>query len=168
MFSVDEQGTQRLDIDQDGAWLPLADAAGHLGVSVKTARRRLKAGELTSRQVATQHGQAYEVWVTSNGHVTTQTSRVNGQGTQRVDDVTTVELVRLVDRLQRENRDLAGLVGSLQERVGNLQAQLALPEPVASPDRPISRDSEGSTIETTQMPSDTRNGRPWWRFWSPA
>ena len=45
--------------------------------------------------------------------------------TQRVDDVTTLELVRLVDRLQRENRDLAGLVGSLQERNANLEAQLA-------------------------------------------
>jgi hypothetical protein len=63
--------------------------------------------------VATQHGQAYEVWVATSGHTATQTSTVNSAGTQRVDDVTTLELVRLVDRQQRENRDLAGLAGSL-------------------------------------------------------
>jgi hypothetical protein len=161
---VDDQGTQRLDDDQAGEWLPLADAAPLLGVSVKTARRRLKAGELTSRQVATQHGQAYEVWVTRNGHTSTQTSTVNAVGTQRVDDVTTVELVRLVDRLQRENRDLAGLVGSLQERNANLEAQLALPAPI-SQERPFLRDSDGVAVEATQTPSERRDGRPWWAFW---
>jgi AraC-like DNA-binding protein len=60
--TVEDQGRQRIEDDQAGEWLPLAEAAAHIGVSVKTVRRRLKAGELTSRQVATQHGQAYEVW----------------------------------------------------------------------------------------------------------
>ncbi len=164
---MDDQGTQRLDDDQDGAWLSLAEAAAHLGVSVKTARRRLKAGELISRQVATAHGQAYEVWLPSNGTVVTQTSRLNDAGTQRVDDGTTVELVRLVDRLQRENRDLAGLVGALQERVGTLQAQLALaaPKEPASQNRPFLADSEGMSLDPTQTPRERSNGRPWWAFW---
>ena len=114
----------------------LTEAARHLGVSVKTARRRAKVGELLSRQVATQHGQAYEVWLRMGGHrpnsmgghvstvndqatrvATLTTATLDGQATQRVDDETTVELVRLVDRLQREARDLAGLVGLLQQRL---------------------------------------------------
>jgi hypothetical protein len=147
---VEDQGTQHLDEDQGGEWLPLAEAAAQLGVSVKTARRRLKAGEFTFRQVATQHGQAYEIWVARNGDTTTQTSTVNGAGTQRVDDVTTVELVRLVDRLQRENRDLAGLVGALQERVGTLQLALAAPKEPTSQERPFLEPSANAVVESTQ------------------
>ncbi len=164
---MDDQGTQRLDDDQAGAWLPLIAASAHLGVSVKTTRRRLKSGELVSRQVTTAHGQAYEVWLPSNGTMATQTSRLNSVGTQRVDDVTTVELVRLVDRLQRENRDLAGLVGALQERVGTLQLALDAPKEPVSTERPLERDSEHVPTEPTQTPSAVRNGRPraWWRWW---
>ena len=112
-----DQGTQRVDDGEAGAWLPLAEAARQLGVSAKTVRRRLKAGELAARQVATAHGPAYEVWVPAAGPVGREASRVDGQGSQWVDDETTLELVRLVDRFQRENRDLAGLVGSLQQRL---------------------------------------------------
>jgi hypothetical protein len=165
--SVEDQGTQRLDDDQDGNWLPLAEASAQLGVSIKTARRRLKAGELVARQVSTAHGQAYEIWLPTNGTAATQTSTVNGVTTQRVDDATTLELVRLVDRLQRENMQLAGLVGSLQERNANLEAQLALPAPVTStvPEIAPQRDSEAPVVEPTQTSSETPQARPWWRFW---
>jgi excisionase family DNA binding protein len=72
-------------------------------------------------------------------------------------------LVGLVDRLTRENRDLASLVGQLQERTANLQAQLALPAGDTSkiaPERP----SANGTAEPTQQPSDTKR-RAWWRWW---
>jgi hypothetical protein len=116
---VDDQGTQDLKQAPDGAWLSLTEAALELGLSAKTVRRRVRAGELLSRQVATQHGPAYEVWVGMgsqfNGAVTREPSMSTHAGTQR--DATTLELVRLVDRLQREDRDLAGMVGSLQQRL---------------------------------------------------
>jgi hypothetical protein len=160
--TVEDQGTQRLDDDQAGEWLPLAEAAAHIGVSVKTARRRLKAGELTSRQVSTQHGQAYEVWVARNGYTSTQTSTVTSAGTQRV-DATTLELVRLVDRLQRENRDLAGLVGALQERVGTLQLALDPPKEPASSGSSQTGAPGASPSETTREPSNTKHA--WWHFW---
>jgi hypothetical protein len=72
--------------------------------------------------------------------------------TQRVDDATTLELVRLVDRLQRENMQLAGLVGSLQERNANLEAQLDLPAPVTStvPESAPQSPSANDAAETTQ------------------
>jgi hypothetical protein len=87
--------------------------------------------------------------------------------TQRVDDATTLELVRLVDRLQRENMQLAGLVGSLQERNSNLEAQLALPAPVTStvPEIAPQGDSEGPAVEPTQTSAETPQARPWWAFW---
>ena len=37
--------------------------------------------------------------------------------------------IRFVDCLQRDNMQLAGLIGSLQERNASLEAQLALPPP---------------------------------------
>jgi hypothetical protein len=165
--SVDDQGTQRLDDEQDGNWLPLAEASVQLGVSIKTARRRLKAGELVARQVSTAHGQAYEIWLPTNGAEATQTSTVNGVTTQRVDDATTLELVRLVDRLQRENMQLAGLVGSLQERNANLEAQLALPAPVTStvPEIATGSPSVNVPVEPTQTSSEPSKRVPWWAPW---
>ena len=57
-----------------------------------------------------------------------------------------LEALRVVDRPQRENRDLAGLVGALQERVGTLQAQLALQAPKQSdgPEIAPGRDSDAA------------------------
>jgi hypothetical protein len=171
---MDDQGTQDFDQSLDhgpaGAWLPLAAAAVELGVSAKTVRRRLKSGDVLSRQVTTQHGQAYEVWVPVDKAVDNHVSTVNGQGTHRVDDVTTVELVRLVDRLQRENRDLAGLVGALQERVGTLQAALEAPRPDPA-QMATGRDSEHAASTSTQTPADPPQATPrararWWQWWA--
>ena len=42
-------------------WYTIAEAAPLLGVSVDTVRRRVKRGQLESRQVRTQHGPTWEV-----------------------------------------------------------------------------------------------------------
>src|SRR3989442_1625170 len=64
---MDVQTTQ---LGQEGIWLPLAEAADRLSVCVKTTRRRVKAADLVSRQLPTQHGQADKVWLLTNppGH----------------------------------------------------------------------------------------------------
>jgi hypothetical protein len=87
--------------------------------------------------------------------------------------VTTLELVRLVDRLQRENRDLAGLVGSLQQRLmfaeDRVRALEAPREPTPAQIAP-QRESDGLPIETAQQPSEPpqTGRRPWWLRWLPA
>ena len=74
------------------------------------------------------------------------------------------DLVALVDRLTRENRDLASLVGTLQERCSTLQAQLALPAPDPLKIAP-ERDSDAVSAGPSQQPSDQRSGRRWWQVW---
>ena len=129
-----------MDTDQGGAWLTLREAADQLGISEKTARRRVKAGSLRGRQVCTQHGPAWQVWVDASTHPTT----VDGQGTlpgdgtldeqgtqagqgqellQRV-RMLDRELVRLVDRLHEENRALAEAAAVWQTRADVLAVQL--------------------------------------------
>ena len=46
-------------------WYTLAEAAPILGVSVDTVRRRVKRGQLEARQVHTQHGPTWEVFIGS-------------------------------------------------------------------------------------------------------
>ena len=46
-----------------GEWLPLAEAARQLGVSIDTVRRRLKRHELPQRKVPMQGGHRWEVFV---------------------------------------------------------------------------------------------------------
>lgn len=175
---MDAQATQDIDqpLDQaaEGVWLPIAEAATHLGLSAKTVRRRLKAGDLLSRQVTTQHGLAYEVWVDEavrgNGHVGRVATSSSQTGTQQPDE-TTLELVRLVDRIQRENRDLAGMVGSLQARLGFAEDRiraLEAPKEPHSPEIALQRDSDAVRSELTQKASEPPRARPWWRMWGRA
>jgi len=81
------------------------------------------------------------------------------------------ELVGLVDRLQRENRDLAGMVGSLQQRLvfadDRIRA-LEAPAASASQERPFSSDSDGVSVEPIQTLSKTPQRAPRWQFWRRA
>jgi hypothetical protein len=44
-------------------WLPLTEAAVHLGLSRHQLRRRVRGGQIASRQVVTPHGPVYQVRV---------------------------------------------------------------------------------------------------------
>jgi len=143
--------------------LSVQDVATRLATSGRTVRRYLATGQIAGTRTADgwtvsvanldQFMATRSVSPSTNGHVAADMSS------------SMTELVRLVDRLQRENRDLAGLVGSLQERAANLDAQLALPSP--SPERPLERESDTATAEPPQRPPEPKR-RPWWRRWLPA
>lgn len=143
-------------------------AASVCGVDERTVRRWVKSGHLAADK---QGGRfliprsALEPFIGhADGHSNGQERTAAAERTLPDTDAAAgvLELVRLVDRLQRENRDLAGLVGSLQERTANLQAQLALP--AGSQERPFSGDSERVAVEPTQTSSETPR-RAWWHFW---
>jgi hypothetical protein len=57
--------------ESDGEWVRLAEAAQRLGASDSTLRRRIKRGQLDARQVPTQHGPTWEVWLGVPEHVAT-------------------------------------------------------------------------------------------------
>lgn len=110
---------------QDGAWVTLAEAAPILGVSVDTVRRRLKRGELQARLVHTQHGPTWEVCL---GNVQGDASTVGSaprratEGQQSAGAL--VESIRLVGRLQEENRNLAGQLGYVQAQLEQARSEL--------------------------------------------
>lgn len=128
---MDSTVDSTVDRDRIGAWVTLHAAADRLSISEKTVRRRVKAGQLEGRQVPTQHGPAWQVWVP----MTTSTSTVDVQDTvpDRVDQGTHsdlgpafLELVRLVDRLHDENRALIEAATVWQARADILAHQLEL------------------------------------------
>jgi len=114
-------------------WYTLAEAAPILGVSVDTVRRRLKRGLIEGRQVHTQHGPTWEVTLgtASTEHEDAAEGAAQpAQGTQGVAEdeagAGLVQLVALVDRLQQENRTLAGQVGFLTAQLGAAEDRLAI------------------------------------------
>src|SRR5688572_12239144 len=98
-----------MQTDTTERWLPLADAARELGVSVDTLRRRLRKGQLVGEQRTTPQGFVWWVRIGAAAQVAPAPMQPAQPGI--------VQLVTLVDRLQQENRDLAGMVGSLQQRL---------------------------------------------------
>ncbi len=137
------------ELDTVVAGLTVRQAAVASGVSERTIRRRIKEGSLVAEKVPTAQG--YEWRVQLDGVACPpggQARRVDGNRlvgaavpvAGRVDgaaDEVGEALVRalgLVERLQRENLELAGRVGFLQGKLQEAQAQLlALAPPVVSP-----------------------------------
>ena len=81
-----------------------------------------------------------------------------------------LEALRIVDRLQRENRDLAGLVGSLQQRLVFADERIRMLEAPKKPTRSEIASSGPTatlTVEVAQEPATNghAHSRPWWRFW---
>jgi hypothetical protein len=119
----------------------LAAAAEALGISKDAVRRRLRAGQLGGHQVDGPHGPTWCVHLDGAPGL-----RHGGDApahTPAPTVATPIEaaaLVELVDRLTRENRDLAGQVGYFQaraqvldERVRALEAPKEQSAPPAEP-----------------------------------
>ena len=119
--------------------LTLAEAAAVLGISKDAVRRRLRAGQLSGHQVDGPHGPTWCV------HLDGAPGLRHGGDTPAPTPAHTVAqpvdaaaLLDLVDRLTRENRDLAGQVGYfqaraqiLEDRVRALEAPKEQPAPAA-------------------------------------
>ncbi len=93
----------------------LTQAAKALGVSEKTVRRRIKNGTLRAETVEGKFGPEYRILELPGDTAAKQTLDTNlGQ------------LLDMLNRLQVENRDLAGHLGAAQERVRTLESQVKL------------------------------------------
>ena len=162
------------DDDRGDGWVTLAEAAGLLGVSVDTIRRRLRKGAFEAQQVPTQHGPA---WMVRLGDVPTVLP--TGSSTPR-QDATTLELVHLVGRLQEENRNLAGQLGYVQAKLHQAEDTIrALEAPrshqtatdaretaegLGLPSAPSEPPWEPSPAPMPILPQPN-GGSPWWRRW---
>jgi len=131
--------------DTSGEWASLSDAAARLGLPEKKLRKRIKRGTLAVRV------------------------RVSDTAVERASpDPTGPELVRLLARLQEENRTLAGQLGFLQAQLAHTREALtqaqetirALEAPAPSPPTPSPPPAEPTPPPSAPAPRPSR-----WRFW---
>ncbi len=146
------QAVAGVELGADG--LTIQQAAAVAGVSERTVRRWIKEGRLAADKVPTAQGYEWRVQVPGAGCPLPPARRVAGgigvqvPGTSpgaaapvadQVEQAPGEALVRalgLVERLQRENLELAGRVGFLQGQLQETQVQLlALAAPAPQPAR---------------------------------
>ena len=108
---------------RDGSFT-VKDAAARLGVSERTIRRRIKDRVIDAQQVPTAHGYEWRVYLdTTAVQVDTPSTRhagkVDGPPVQPAGTPAPelMKALEMVDRLQRENQQLASQVGFLQAHV---------------------------------------------------
>jgi hypothetical protein len=155
-------------------WLPLADAAPRLGLSRHQLRRRIRAGQIANRQVQGPHGLTYEVCLDPDATVTSGSRHPDDRNGDTTVTVTPplAELVSLVRDTQTQLLQATAAAAMWQTRaemlasqVERLQLALEAPKEPVSQERSQTVDSDAVSIEPTQTPSETHNGRPWWRLW---
>jgi len=145
-----------VEVGLEAEGLTIQQAAGVAGVSERTVRRWIKEGRLAAEKVPTAQGYEWRVQVPGGWCPSSRPARrVAGETNVRVPGTMPIAappvagpvessagegLVRalaLVERLQRENLELAGRVGFLQGQLQETQAQLlALAPPAAAPVAP--------------------------------
>jgi len=173
-----------MDDRPGGVWLSLAEAAVTLGVSEKTLRRRIKAGQVDARQEPTKYGQAWKVWVDtplrlpsplSTGQEDTDGyGQGTGQGGQATPgegtrgDRVALDLLQLVRELLAKNETLQV---QLQQRDEQIRALTAPTEASTAAHAPESAQEGQQGASAAGVVSDDL-GRPvaaprraWWRFW---
>ena len=133
---------------RDGSFT-VKDAAARLGVSERTIRRRIKDRVIDAQQVPTAQGYEWRVYLdTTAVHVDTPSTRHAGKGDGTpVQPASTpapelMKALEMVDRLQRENQQLAGQLGFVQAKLQDAEEQIRLlmapadePAPAVQPER---------------------------------
>jgi hypothetical protein len=150
----------------EGEWALLPRAAAHLGVSVHTLRRRIKRGELESRQVPSRHGPAYEVWVATPEPLEAQAfsmdsqvhPRTPSQGNPYAGEASGFAV--LVRDLVTENARLLERAIRAEERLLALEAATVRQGVLGGQQEP-----ERTLPSAENLSTHTPPRRPWWRFW---
>jgi hypothetical protein len=159
-----------------GEWLNLADASHRMKVSIQTLRRRIKKRKIQSRQVDNPFGKSYEVWVDHDytpeqegidlDYSSEQEEGVD-KPSPKVGDPANLELIRLVDRLQRENRELVEAATVWQARAGMLMEHLSHTQLQLTEAQQAIKVLEAPKVElkvgeSREVVIETK---PWWKFW---
>jgi hypothetical protein len=156
---VDEYQVQ---IDPEGAWVSLEEAAHRLGLKVDTVRKKVRKGGLIARQSPRPQGYVWEVYLV--GHQVAD--QVSSEVDPAVPGTDLVALTALMERLAEENRrlseqnvQLAGQLGFTTAQLQAKDAQLqAAHEQIALLEAP--KEAEGFVKTLDETPS-----APWWRWW---
>ena len=136
-----------------GRSLSLAEAAEHLGVSERTVLRRIRKGQLQAHKADTPYGPGWRVTldISPDGAPSTVPTTPDNMPTTGDTAPTSPEFMkmleiveedrRLIDRLQRENQQMAGQLGFMQAKLQEAEKTIALlmapkDEPLAEPEPP--------------------------------
>ena len=132
--------------------LSIEEAAESMSVSPATIRRRIKTGELAAFKRTTPYGFEWRIGaspesiglITTADHVVESPDQSVVESADQTPAPETLELVHLVERLSRENQQLAGQLGFTQAKLQEAERTVALlmapkddlaPEPPAQPER---------------------------------
>ncbi len=158
-----------------GEWLNLAEASHRMGLSIQTLRRRIKKGKIQSRQVDNPFGKSYEVWVDQDytpepegiDKSTPEDSSGVDRDSQDDEASTNLELIRLVESLHRENRELAEASTVWQARAGMLLDQLTHTQAQLGEARQTIKMLEAPKIEEVkpEESQEQEQTSSWWRSW---
>ena len=151
-----------------------SEAAARLGISERTLRERIKTGKIRAIKVVGVNGNAvYRVFLDDTPPPTelpppkaagnppiAETMSPPSEGTTPP-SAEVLALVALVDRITRENLELAGRVGFLQAKLQDAEEEIRL---LRAPTEP---EVNHSTPRKNRVDSDSEKGslRPWWKFW---
>jgi predicted transcriptional regulator len=153
--------------------LTIKEAAEHFGVSERTIRRRIAAGELRASRAPMAQG--YQVFVqvdTEVDHVDTTADKVDTDVDNLVSSALDVPVMAVVmdelDRVHTENQrlhdqtiQLAGQVGFLQAQLQQAQEQVRLlTDSQRTPEHPAP-----DAAPTPQAADQPAKRVPWWRKW---
>ncbi len=123
-----------------------------MGISPATIRRRIKTGEVAAFKRTTPYGFEWRIGaapesiglITTADHVVESPDQPVVESADQTPAPETLELVHLVERLSRENQQLAGQLGFTQAKLQEAERTVALlmapkddpaPEPAAEPER---------------------------------
>jgi hypothetical protein len=143
-------------------WLFLPDAALHLNLAPQTIRRKIKRGELESRQVQTKTGMAYQVRLVDRPALSAQATPsqpIHGLSEMvSLLKATQAELLARTEAAslwQARAEFLAGQLQQRDEQLKALQAPREEPKPVDTGDR----------LPATVAAAEERPRAAWWRRW---
>ena len=167
-----------------------AEYARLTSLHIRTVRERIRRGELPAVMVKGRHGPEYRIphpdslsaQPVPTVTVTVDLPPINGDshGPDSVDppfpDPGLGELVALVDRLSRENLELAGRCGWLQAQLEAATTRIReLEAPPAAPAEATDQAGSETSNPNPNHPAASQNGldsgaecpppRPWWKFW---
>ena len=152
-----------MDLEKDTVSdrLDIAQAAEYLGISQMALRKRIQRGQLKAEKV---DGRVYVVLNSLD-----TVSKTGGGGDKQWDsdetgldragtglDMVVPVLLERLDRMHRENLELAGRVGFLQAKLQDAEARILELEA-----------STETSVGMVNQPTSTQRPpkRPWWAFW---
>ena len=140
-------------------WLALAEASRRLGISIKTARRRVKAGHLPGELRLGPHGQQYYVPASAIAAAQVVEASAVAPVATLAPALDMATLVTTLDRMASELQALRVEVAELRVQVAGQQTTAPAPPPAAS--EPTQDVTVGEASPAPLAPVR----RPWWQFW---